>query len=118
MAPESSTLLTSQSVRDYSEDDDIEIGLGQSFDVDVTYDSKLIDRSVQVISNGEHKIQILNKTYQFDVMFKNNEPSPVSVTFNFNNSINKQGEIKLKIDEESERNVSYDVVYEERRRLN
>ena len=116
--PESSTLLTSQSVRDYSEDDDVEISLGQSFDVDVTYDSKLIDRELQIVSSGENKIQILNKTYQFDVMFKNNEPSPVSVTFNFNNSKNKQGEIKLKIDKESERKVSYDIIYEERRRLN
>lgn len=116
--PENSTLLTSQSVRDYSKDDDIEIGLGKSFDVDVSYTSDLIKEDVKVVSSGDHKIKILRKTYNFKISFKNNEPSEVSVTFNFNSSRSHSGEIKLNVKKNSEKTVNYDVVYEERVRIN
>ena len=116
--PESSTLLTTQSVRDYSKDDDIEISLGKSFDVDVSYTSSLIKEDVKVISNNGYKLKVLKKTYDFNIEMENNEPSEVGVSFNFNNSTSHVGEINLKLNKNTKKEFNYKVTYESQSRLN
>ena len=102
-------LLAHTPIENHSSDQDVDINIGQAFDVYMSYQSKATKQSVEDIPKSNYVY--INQTYEFNLEITNNENEDVIVALPFSNSINIIEPKGFKVAKNSSINKTLEVSY-------